>query len=412
MSDPACAYLISRYPSVTHTFVAGEVRALRAAGVRIETASVRQVPMTEVLSDLDRQELSRTRALVPASPWTLLSSHTQALLRNARAYVGTLFTALRMARAGGRARLWQLFYFAEAIMLWAWVRRHRIHHIHVHHANVSADVALLACRYANRAGAEPRWTWSLTIHGPTELFDVGSHKLTAKVSDASAVVCISDFARSQVAALADPADLEKVHTVRCGIDLRSFRPDPARRDRETAEVLCVAALSRRKGHAVLLEALTSALEAVPAARLTLVGGGPERDFLEIRAGELGIAHAVRFLGPVQHDRMAALYDGADVFCLPSFAEGVPIVLMEAMAMEIPVIATNVMGIPELVDDERNGLLVAPARADLLAGALVRLLADPALRRQMGRDGRRRVATDYDRTASAVSLQHVLEPFII
>jgi glycosyltransferase involved in cell wall biosynthesis len=410
VSEPACAFLVSRYPSVTHTFVTGEVRALRAAGVRIETASVRQVPVTEALSSLDREELRRTWALVPPSLGTLVTSHLGALTRSPAAYLATLVRALRMAHAGGRARLWQLFYFGEAMMLWRWMRRQGIHHVHVHHANVSADVALLACDYANRAGAEPPWTWSLTMHGPTEFFDVEAHKLALKIADASAVVCISDFARSQVAALADPATRAKLHTVRCGVDLAAFAPRREDRDATTAEILCVAAMSRRKGHAVLLDAFASVLAEVPHARLTLAGDGKERRTLERRASELGIAHAVRFLGAVEHDRMTDLYDEADVFCLPSFAEGVPVVLMEAMAMEIPVVATAIMGVPELVDDEVHGLLVPPARPDRLAEALVRLLADPALRKRMAVAGRKRVATDYDGTASAAALQRILAPF--
>ena len=223
MSEPASAYLVSRYPSVTHTFVTGEVRGLRATGVRVETATVRRVPPTEALSQADREEWERTWAIVPPRPLRLLRSHIRAL-RQPRAYLSTLWQALRSAHAGGRARIWQLFYFGEAILLWDWMSERDVHHIHVHHANVSADVALLACAYANRASAEPPWTWSITIHGPTELLDVEAHKLAAKVADASAVVCISDFARSQVAALADPATLAKVHTVRCGVDLSAFAP--------------------------------------------------------------------------------------------------------------------------------------------------------------------------------------------
>lgn len=409
MSEQACAYLVSRYPSVTHTFVANEVRALRAAGVRVETATVRRPPASEPLSASDREERERTWALLPAPPLRLLASHVAALVRAPGAYLGTLAAALRMAHAGGRARLWQLFYFGEAMMLWRWMRRRRVRHVHVHHANVSSDVALLACRYANRAGADPPWTWSLTLHGPTEFFDVDAHKLALKTADAAAVICISDFARSQVAALADPATLAKLHTVRCGVDLTAFRR-AVPRDAASAEILCVAAMSRRKGHVVLLEAMPSVLERVPHAHLTLAGDGPERAFLERRAGELGVDGAVRFLGAVGHDAARALYGEADVFCLPSFAEGVPVVLMEAMAMELPVVATNVMGVPELVEDELDGLLVPPARADLLADALARLLSDPALRQRLGAAGRARVEADYDGAASADAVRRILSGF--
>ena len=407
MSEEGCAYLVSRYPSVTQTFVAGEVRELRRSGMRVETATVRRAPADEPLSARDREERARTYAILPPRPGRLVAAHLRALAAAPGAYLATLGHALRSAPAGGRARLWQLFYFGEAMLLWAWLRERRLHHVHVHHANVASDVAMLVCRYANASGARPDWTWSLTVHGPTELLDVAGHRLADKVADAALVVCISDFTRSQVAAVADPDHLGKLHTVRCGIDVGDFRPGDA--PRASHQILCVAALSRRKGHAVLLEALAHLRHRLPDAELVLAGDGPERAFLEGHAHTLGLDGAVRFVGAVDHDRVADLGARAAVFCLPSFAEGVPTVLMEAMAMELPVVATNVMGVPELVDHERTGLLVPPARADLLAGALERLLIDPDLRRAMGRAGRRRVEQDYERGAAVSALRSLLAP---
>ena len=408
----SCAYLVSRYPDITHTFIVGEVQALRAAGVRVETAAVRKAPDQDVLSDLSREERDRTRALLPAGPARLLTAHGRAFSRSPRAYVATLVRALRIAHAGGRARLWQLFYFAEAILLWEWMEEQRLHHVHVHFANVSSDLAMLACGFANAAGAQPRWTWSMTLHGPVELLDVASHKLAIKAEDAAAVVCISDFAHSQLAALVEPEALGRLHTVRCGIDVDAFAPLPrSERAGGEAEILCVGALSRRKGHQVLLEAFAQVQPALPGARLTLVGDGPERDALERRATELGIAEAVEFAGAVAHDRVGDLYARADVFCLPSFAEGVPTVLMEAMAMELPVVATRIMGIPELVEHERSGLLVSPARPDELADALRRVLTDRELAERLGREGRREVLARYNRDAATAALHELLAPLM-
>src|SRR3954447_26928161 len=220
----ACAYLVSRYPSVTHTFIADEVQGLRSVGVRVETATVRRVERHELLSEADHAEDAATHALLPVTVRTLLRCHARAALRSPRAYVATLWRALRAAHAGGRARLWQAFYFAEAILLWQWMEERGVRHVRVHHANVAADVAMLACAFANGAGAEPRWTWSLTIHGPTELLDVTTHKLALKAADAAAVICTSDFARSQVTALLPTDALNGVRTVRCGIDTSAFRP--------------------------------------------------------------------------------------------------------------------------------------------------------------------------------------------
>lgn len=411
MTAPATAYLVSRYPGVTHAFIVAEVRAMRAAGVRVETASIRRVDEAEVLSAVDREEHDGTYALLPVGPGRLLRAHARAFARSPSAYGRTLLRALRLAPEGGRARVWQLFYFGESILLWAWLEGQGLHHVHVHHANVSADVAMLACAFANGAGAEPGWTWSLTIHGPTELLDVRGHNLPAKVADAAAVACTSDFARSQVSAFADPADLARVHTVRCGVDVTAFSPSPRREDGDGNEILCVAALSRRKGHGVLLDAVARVRAGGAAPRLTLVGDGPEREQLERRAAELGLGDAVRFAGAVGHDRVGDFYAQADVFCLPSFGEGVPTVLMEAMASGLPVVATNVMGTAELVEDGRSGIVVAPARADLIAEALQRLTGDAALRRRMGDEARARIAEHFELGAAVSALREVMAPLI-
>lgn len=413
MSAQACGYLVSRYPSVTHTFVLTEIEALREAGVRVETASVRRVPPDQVLSPRDRREHDATYALLPPGVLRLVAAHGAALLRAPRAYLTTAAWALRHARPGGRARVWQLFYFGEAMLLWRWMRRKRLHHVRVHHANVSADVALLACRYANAAGATPRWTWSMTLHGPTEMADVAGHKLALKVGEASLVACTSDWSRSQVLAIAEPGALAHVRTIRCGIDVEMFAPVTRAAGEHEPEVLCVAALSRRKGHAVLLEAFARLRRDGVRARLTLVGDGAERARLEAQATRLGLADVVEFAGPVGQDQIVErFYSRADVFCLPSFAEGLPTVLMEAMAAALPVVGTNVMGTAELVRDGVTGLLVAPARADALADALGALLADPQRARELGAGGRARVCADYELHAAAAHLRAALAPLIV
>lgn len=412
MSAPACGYLTSRYPSITHTFVRAEVEGLREAGVRVATASVRRVSEDELLADAERAEFRSTHALLPVSPLRLARCHGVALARHPAAYLRTMVGALRLAHAGGRPRLWQLFYFAEAILLWHWAREHDLRHMRVHHANVASDVTMLACRFGNAAGADPAWTWSLTIHGPTELLDLGPHKLGDKVADAAAVICTSDFVRSQVASLLDPAEMGKVHTVHCGVDLREFSlPAGGAAARAQDEILCVAALSRRKGVAVLLEALALLHERGVGPRLRLIGDGPERQALKAQAAALGIADAVEFAGALGNDVVARACARAAVFCLPSFAEGVPTVLIEAMAMECPVVTTRIMGVPELVEDGVSGLLVTPHRADQLADALAALLADPERREAMGRAGRAKVEHDFALHTQAQVLLTRLRPLM-
>src|SRR5437763_3392145 len=193
MSEVACGYVLSRYPGATNAFVVEEIQPLRATGVRVETASVRRVAPDQVLSDLAREEFERTFKIIPVGPLRLGRSHVRTFARAPRAYLTTLWRAVRLSHAGGRARLWQVFYFAEAMLLWEWMRDRGLHHIHVHHAANSADVAMLTCAYENATSPTRRWTWSLTIHGPIELLDVSRFKLRLKVADAAVVVCTSDY---------------------------------------------------------------------------------------------------------------------------------------------------------------------------------------------------------------------------
>jgi colanic acid/amylovoran biosynthesis glycosyltransferase len=398
------AYVVGRYPAVSHAFVTREVLALRAAGVRVETVSVHRAGPDEVLSETDRAEAERTYALLPPRPAGLLRAHLRALA-SPIAYARTLARALRTGPAGLRGRVWGLFYFAEAMLLWRHCRRRGIRHIHAHHLNQASDAAMLAVRYANAAGASPLWTWSFTMHGPNELYDVSRFQLAEKAASAAAVVCISDFARSQVMGFAAEAAWPRFQVVHCGLDPTEFDRDgagPSKGD-DGFRVLYVGRLVPFKGQGVLLEAIASLRSAGLDARLTLIGDGPSRQDLERRAVELGLGDAVDFAGAVGQDEIRTHYAAADAFCLPSFAEGVPVVLMEAMAMRLPVVTTRIMGISELVDDGDNGLLVRPGRADELVASLGRLARDPELRSRLGDRGREKVVAEFDVRESGVQL---------
>jgi glycosyltransferase involved in cell wall biosynthesis len=403
------AYLASRYPAVTHTFIANEVRALRATGVSVEPVTVRRPEEREVLGPVDRAEHARTHALVPTSARRLVGDHIHAFARAPLAYAGTLVHAMRLSTGGPRALLWQLFYFAEAILLWRWMDGRGLRHLHVHFSTPAGDVAMLSTRFGQRAArAGDRWTWSMTVHGPTELREPGRNKLAAKVAAADAVVCISDFARSQVA-ISAPEQWGKLTTVRMGIDLSMFAPsEPADERPGMLRILNVAAMRPQKGQALLLEALAKLRGDGVDAHLTIVGDGPEREHLESRVAQLGIAEHVEMPGALGHDAIPRHMQEADVFCLPSFAEGVPTVLMEAMASGLPVVATYVGGVPDLVEPGTSGLLVSPGSADLLADALARLAADPGLRRRLVDSGLARVSANHDVHRQVGELRAVLE----
>ena len=239
----------------------------------------------------------------------------------------------------------------------------------------------------------------MTVHGPAEFRD---ERLAQKLEQADFVVCISDFARSQLMARVNEEHWPKLRVVRCGVDGTKFLPSSPVTDaaEDRLNVLTVGRLVPQKGHGVLLQAIAALLGTGVDLHLTVVGAGPRASTLRCLANDLGVDGHVSWIGAVGQDEIREYYRAADIFCLASFDEGVPVVLMEAMACEVPVIATRIAGIPELVKDGVSGLLVPPARPDLLAEALSSLLCDDALRRQLGVAGRERVLGAYDLRCAA------------
>jgi glycosyltransferase involved in cell wall biosynthesis len=393
------AYICSRYPSISHVFILREVLALRRAGVEIDTFTVRRAGDDQLLSQVDREEDARTYTIVPASPLELLAAHTRALMSGPGRYLATLREAVRLRGLGPRSLLWQVFYFGEAALVWRQCVKRGIRHIHAHHANVGSDVALLASRLGGDG-----WSWSFTMHGSTEFFDVREHRLPQKVELAEFVVCVSSHGRSQLMSLVDPVHWDKLSVVHCGIDLTRFEPDGARRGAAPPEILTVGRLVPVKGQALLVESLAGLRRRGVEAKLTFVGDGPQLPPLRALAERLGVADAVEFAGAVGQEEIRDYYERADVFALPSFAEGLPVVLIEAMATGLPVVASRITGIPELVEEGVSGLLVTPGDVSELTAALERALRDsPERREAMGRAGRAKVVAEFDLEGTAAEL---------
>jgi glycosyltransferase involved in cell wall biosynthesis len=396
------AYVVGRYPAIPHIGLLREIQALRRQGVEVETISIHKAPPEQLLSSVDREEAERTYALLPAQWLTILRVHAAALLRAPRAYLGTAALSLRLGPPGLKARVWRLFYFAEAILVWDHCRRTDVRHLHAHHLNQASDAAMLACRFANRRGGDP-WTWSFTVHGPTDFYNVAQSRVAEKARDASLVVCISDFCRSQVMGQLETDFWHKLNMVYCGIDPDEFMPRPGSPDDGAFRIMCVSRMVPVKGLHVLVRAVARLVEEGLDVRATLIGQGPGREQVRALAAELGIEDRIELPGAVGEDEIRDHHAAADVFCLPSFAEGLPAVLLEAMAMERPVVTTRIMGIPELVQEGVNGLMVAPGNVDQLVDALRELATDPERRRRMGRAGRERVVAEFSVDGTARKL---------
>ncbi len=266
------------------------------------------------------------------------------------------------------------------------MERNRITHVHSH---FSSTVALLACRIFPI-------TFSMTVHGPGEFVDVAGFNLAEKVAQTKFVAAISHYAASQVMRVSDPTDWHKIHVAPLGVDVDTFCPAKKLQPDQFFEITCVARLVPGKAHQVLLVAFhTLVNDGRPHLRLTLIGEGPERHKLERVIRRLGLSNHVRLVGACNQDQVITRYADTDIVVLPSFAEGVPVALMEAMGMELPCIATWITGVPELIRNGTDGLLVAPADSQALASALAMLIDDPQLRLRLGEAGRRRILEKYN-----------------
>ena len=220
---PPIGYLTDHYPAVSHTFVQREVLALRRRGVDVRTFSIHRAGAEHVLSRDDRAAFATTTALLPVGRGALVGAH----VRSARAAIrgptsGRCATRCGMPAESPRGRLWQVFYFAEAMLLWRACRRAGIRHVHAHFTSPAADVAHHCARFARRR-RRGQASWSFTAHG-VDIDDADQRALAEKVRDADLVVCVSDFGRSRLMALVDEPDWSKLHVVHCGVDLSGFPP--------------------------------------------------------------------------------------------------------------------------------------------------------------------------------------------
>jgi glycosyltransferase involved in cell wall biosynthesis len=391
------AYLTSQYPATSHTFIRREVTALRASGVDIQTFSVRAPGAAELKSAVDRDEAARTFTLLAQSPFAYIRAHLGEAARHPLRYARTLVLALRHRPPGGKAALLSLAHFAEAMVLATELRRRGIEHLHNHFANSGATVGLLASRQLGIG-------WSFTIHGISEFDYPAGLLLGAKVAAARFVACVSYFGRAQAYRLVDSREWHKLSIVRCGLELGEL-PTGEPATGPGLRLILVGRLSPEKGIGGLLEALAMLPEA-ECLRLAIVGDGPMRAELDARVEQLGLGDRVTFLGRLPEAETLAEIARSDALVLPSFMEGLPIVLMEAMALGKPVIATRVAGIPELVTDGETGLLFTPSDWTELAARISALTNDKQLRQRLGAAGPLRIAEEFDVRRSAEAIRRL------
>ncbi len=394
-SCPPMAYLVSRYPAISHTFILREIQGLRALGHRIVTASINPPDRSiEAMEAYERQEAGNT-FFVKAQGW---GGALSALLYWCVRSPARLYQALCLGLGLGKGGSWfyGLAYVAEAALVARWMQRQGARRLHVHFGNASATVGILV-KQLNPCHL------SYTIHGPDEFDDVPGQHLALKMAQADDVVCISQFAKGQLMRISHPAHWAKLQVCRLGVDPAQFTYAERAADTATVKLLCVGRLSSAKAQILLVQACAKLRDEGLAFTLTLVGDGPDRARIEHAIAESGLGERIHLTGSLNQVAVRAYFARADIFVLPSLAEGIPVVLMEAMSSGVPCISTPVNGIPELIQHERTGLLATPGDVDSLTTQLRRLIQGPALRQSLAEAAHAKVLADFDLNRNVAQL---------
>jgi glycosyltransferase involved in cell wall biosynthesis len=376
------AYLINQYPKVSHTFIRREIDALRALGAVVQAVSMRG--WSDTLADpADEVERSRTLYVLRRGSLGLLVGVMHGLLRWPVATTSALLLSLSMWRQSSKSLLLHIVYWAEACVVAREAVRHGCVHLHAHFGTNPADVAMLASLVSGTP-------FSFTVHGPEEFDAPRSLGLREKIRRCAFVAAVSSFGRSQLYRHADLGDWHKIKVVHCGLDRLFLDAEPPAMI-SGGRLVCVGRLCEQKGQIVLLRAIRRVLDAGHACSLILAGDGELRGEILREITALSLESTVAITGWISSSAVRDEILAARGLVLPSFAEGLPVVLMEAMALGKPVLTTYVAGIPELVEHGRSGWLVPAGDVDALAAALVELLTTESSRLQaMGREGQRRV----------------------
>ena len=392
------AYLTGAYPRATDTFIQREVAALRKLGHEVRTFAVRKPDASHRVGPQQVRETDRTEYLLDAGGLKILWANLMWLAAHPLRYLKTWGLALSARSPGLRSLIYQMFYLLEAGYLARRLRACGVEHLHNHFANSSCSVAMLTSELSGIP-------FSFTLHGPAIFFEPQRWRLDLKIRRAQFVACISRFCRSQAMIWAERDRWDRLHIVHCGVDPSRYAPKEHRGN--GSNILFIGRLEAVKGVPVLLRAFAALSGSDASPTLRLVGDGPDRPALEAMAETLGLGGSVQFVGYRSADEVAADLAWADQLVLPSFAEGVPVVLMEAMASGLPVVATRVGGVGELVETGRSGWLVAPGDEQDLADRMATLMTDPQVRNRMGAAGRKTVEEAFDIHDEAQRLSQIL-----
>lgn len=391
-------YLMNTYPVTSGTFIRREIHALEALGVKINRYAVRRWDQA-LVDPRDQEEAARTQYLLSGRKWALIAQFLQEMVSNPVGVWRALGIWRQLISNAGGGLVRHLAYLMEAATLRRRTAKDGIAHLHTHFSTNPAAVAMLC----HAMGGPP---FSFTVHGPDELVDPRASSLALKISKAAFVVAISHYCRSMLALAGGMEVWDKVHIVRCGLDLSEFSVSEAP-FKEDSEIVCVGRLCPQKGQTLIPAAVEEVARTHPNIRVVLIGDGDSREAIEAEITKRGLSESIRLTGWATNAEVRTAIANARALLLPSFAEGLPIVIMEALALGRPVLTTYIAGIPELVDNKCGWII--PAGDDI---SLVRALRDimEAQAQQLvqrGQTGRARIKELHDQNKNANILRALI-----
>jgi len=390
------AYFVNQYPKVSHSFIRREILALEQLGYTIERFSLR-TDKDELADPLDQDELTKTRYILSEKPLQIISAILKTFIASPLLFLTGIKTAFTMGLRSERGVLLHIIYLIEACILVQWEKSAQIDHIHAHFGTNSTTVVMLAYLMGGVG-------YSFTVHGPEEFDKPEFIHLGKKIHHCRFVVAISSYGRSQLFRWIPASEWPKVKIIRCGLDAAFLNTEPLASLETSRQLLCIGRLCEQKGQLLLLEAIKQLHDEGVNCQLILAGDGPMRNEIELRIADYKLEGVVEITGWISSEQVKSLLCESRGMVLPSFAEGLPVVIMEALALRRPVISTYVAGIPELIQTGKNGWLVPPGDVSKLKSAIMELLDASAVDlEKMGQQGFDAVLAQHDAEKEAGKL---------
>jgi colanic acid/amylovoran biosynthesis glycosyltransferase len=395
---PKVAYIMSRFPKLTETFVLYEMLALEQQGVQVALYPILRERTTvmhpEAAAMVERAHFQ------PFLSWPILRAQIQFLRRKPRPYLGTLWALLRCNWGSLNFFVGALGIFPKTVYFAELMAAEGVQHVHAHFASHPAAAGFIIHRLVGIP-------YSFTAHGSD--LHVDRHMLREKVSEAAFVVPISNYNKELIIEECGEQFRDKIVVIHCGVDTHVFQPVAHKPSTGSFAILCTGTLHEVKGQTYLIEACRLLNERGVDFTCNFVGDGPDRAVLTEQIAKAGLSERMHLLGRRTREEIAELLRSADVVVAPSVPtsagkrEGIPVVLMEAMGSGVPVVASGISGIPELVEHRQSGLLTPPRDSQALANALECLYRDPVLRQQLGQAGRDKVVREFDLSTNVALL---------